>query len=243
MKKILSAIIISILFCFAKCNSAPKGNVLQNKDSVYSYKAATADGTGKFYFNREIAPVMGAANSAWLNRDEREKEENTDLAIKQIKLPPDAVIADIGAGTGYYTFKLAPKVPQGKVYAVEVQDEMIEYLDNNKKKFNSTNVEVVKGGSTSPNLPDNSVDLVIMVDVYHELQYPHEMLLAISKSLKSNGKILLIEYRGEDPCVHIKALHKTTVQQLNKELAANGFKLSYRSEVLLIQHFLLYEKN
>ncbi len=243
MKSVLSAVIIAIFFCSVKCNSVQKGALLQNKEAVYSYGTPGVEGTGKFYFDREIAPVMGVAGSAWLDRDERQKEENTNLAIEKIILPPDGVIADIGAGTGYYTFRLALKVPQGKVYAVEVQDKMLDYLNNNKRKFNSKNVEIVKGSTTSPNLPDNSVNLAIMVDVYHELEYPYEMLQAIRKSLKSNGKLLLIEYRGEDPSVPIKPLHKTTVQQLDKELGSNGFKLSYRGEFLPTQHFLMYQKN
>jgi ubiquinone/menaquinone biosynthesis C-methylase UbiE len=169
--------------------------------------------------------------------------ENTQLTIDKIDVPVNAVIADIGAGTGYYTFKLAPKVPQGKVYAIEIQDEMIAALNERKKKLKNANVEIIKGSVTSPNLPANSVDLAIMVDVYHELEYPVEMLVSIKKSLKKDGRLLLIEYKGEDPAVAIMPLHKTTVQQLNKELAANGFKLDYDGEFLPIQHFLMYKKN
>lgn len=185
---------------------------------------------------------MGASNSAWLDRNSRPTEENTQLAIDKITLPPTAVIADIGAGTGYYTFKLAPKVPKGKVYAVEIQDEMIALLNERKRKIKNTNVEVIKGSTTSPNLPDNAVDLALMVDVYHELEYPVEMLQAIKKSLKKDGQLLLIEYKGEDPGVAIRPLHKTTVAQLTKELEANGFKLNYDGEFMPIQHFLLFGK-
>jgi ubiquinone/menaquinone biosynthesis C-methylase UbiE len=151
-------------------------------------------------------------------------------------------VADIGAGTGYYSFRLAAKVPKGKVYAVEVQDEMIGYLKNKKKALKDSIVEIVKSSSLSPNLPDNSIDLAIMVDVYHELEFPKEMLQAIKMALRPGGKILLLEYRGEDPSVPIKALHKTTVAQLNRELMANGFQLNYKGDFLPIQHFLLYEK-
>ncbi|MBC7652289.1 MAG: class I SAM-dependent methyltransferase [Deinococcales bacterium] len=185
---------------------------------------------------------MGAAASNWLERDEREREENAKLAIDNINIPVTGVIADIGAGTGYYTFKLAKKVAKGKVYAVEVQDELIAYLKNKKLQLRDTIVEIIKSASRSPNLPDNSVDVAIMVDVYHELEYPHEMLQTIKKSLKPTGKILLIEYRGEDPAVAIKPLHKTTVAQLNKEMLANGFTLFSKGDFLPIQHFLLYEK-
>jgi ubiquinone/menaquinone biosynthesis C-methylase UbiE len=185
---------------------------------------------------------MGAAGSAWLDRDTRPQEENTQLAIDRIKVPPTATIADVGAGTGYYTFKLAPKVPQGKVYAVEIQDELIAELHKRKTQQNIKNIEVIKGSTMSPNLPDNSLDLVIMVDVYHELEYPVEVLRSIRQSLKPGGQILLIEYKGEDPAVAIKPLHKTTVAQLKKELGANGFKLSYNGQFMPIQHFLLFKK-
>lgn len=242
MKLYLCVSIITAFFCFAKCGSAQ--NVVDNqpKDSVYVFKTPTFDGTGKFYLGREIAPVMGASGAAWLERDERQKEENTNLAIEKISMPLDGVIADIGAGTGYYTFKLAAKFAKGKVYAVDVQDEMIQYLNENKKKGNTNNVEIVKGNEKSPNLPDSSIDIALMVDVYHELEYPKEMLQSIRRSLKNKGKILLIEYRGEDENVPIKPLHKTTVKQLNKEMEASGFKLFYEGEFLPIQHFLVYEK-
>lgn len=211
-------------------------------DSVYTYGAASQGGTGKFYMGREIAHVMGASNAAWLDRSSRPQEENTQLAIDKIAIAPTGVIADIGAGTGYYTFKLAPKVPKGKVYAIEIQDEMIAALNERKKKLNNTNVEVIKGTTTSVNVPENSVDLAIMVDVYHELEYPVEILESIKKSLKKDGELLLIEYKGEDSSVAIMPLHKTTVKQLNKELEANGFKLTYDGEFLPIQHFLIYKK-
>jgi ubiquinone/menaquinone biosynthesis C-methylase UbiE len=185
---------------------------------------------------------MGASNAEWLDRSSRPQEENTQLAIEKIKVAPTGIIADIGAGTGYYTFKLAPKVPKGKIYAVEIQDEMITALNERKKKLNNTNIEVIKGSTTSANLPANSIDLALMVDVYHELEYPVEMLGSIKNSLKKDGQLLLIEYKGEDPAVAIMRLHKTTVEQLNKELSANGFTLVYDGEFLPIQHFLVYKK-
>jgi ubiquinone/menaquinone biosynthesis C-methylase UbiE len=211
-------------------------------DSLYTHSTASSGGTGKLYMGREIARVIGPASVAWLDRDSRPREENTQLAIDKITLPPNAVIADIGAGTGYYTFKLAPKVPKGKVYAVEIQDEMIAVINEKKKNQNISNVEVIKGSFTSPNLPRNSIDLAIMVDVYHELEFPVEMLQEIKRALKKDGQLLLIEYKGEDPAVRIRPLHKTTVAQLNKELGANGFSLEYEGKFMPIQHFLIYKK-
>lgn len=185
---------------------------------------------------------MGAAGASWLDRDQRQEEENTALAIEKMNLSPSSVVADIGAGTGYYTFAIAKKVPNGLVYAVDIQDEMITYLEENKASANIENVEVIKGSERSPNLPDNAIDLAIMVDVYHELEYPREMLQALKKALKADGKILLLEYREEDPSIPIKPHHKMSITQVSKEMRANGFELDYDGEFLPIQHFLLYRK-
>ncbi|HRP58304.1 class I SAM-dependent methyltransferase [Agriterribacter sp.] len=231
------------LFFTTGCRSQQKQAALKPaKDSIYSSGDTSAGGTGKYYFGREIAHVMGPAGSAWLDRESRPQEENTALAIAKMNLSPSAVVADIGAGTGYYSFKLSEKVPEGKVYAVEIQDEMIAALKERKAVLRNRNVEIIKGSPMSPNLPDRSADLIVMVDVYHELEYPHEMLQSIKKALKKDGRLLLIEYRGEDPAVRIKPLHKTTIAQLNKELSANGFSLYYKGDFMPIQHFLLYEK-
>lgn len=210
--------------------------------SVYGRMTATYDGIGKTYFGREIAHVMGFGGAGWLERDERQEEENTALAISRLPISATSVVADIGAGTGYYTFRIAPKVPQGKVYAVDVQDESVAYLRKKAQELGLSNVEVVKGTSQSPNLPENTVDLAIMVDVYHELEYPHEMLQALRKALTPDGKILLLEYRAEDPTIPIKKLHKLSVAQATKEMKANGFKLVQRGDFLPIQHFLVYGK-
>lgn len=243
MKVSVIGIIIIVFFSFGKCNSSkqPRKSFV-NPQFNYSYKPRSANGTGKFYADREIAQVMGADGAAWLDRKDRQKEENSKLAIDKMDLFPTSVVADIGAGTGYYTFKIAEKVPLGKVYAVEIQDELIRYLNNQKNELGASNVEVIKGDSKSPHLPDSSIDLAIMIDVYHELEYPKEMMHDISKALKSNGKILLLEYRAEDPKIPILPLHKMSVEQTNKEMAANGFKLSEDGEFLPIQHFLLYQK-
>ena len=211
-------------------------------NSAYTFKAPTRDGTGKIYMGREISQVMGFAGRAWLERQSREQEESVSLAIKSLPINGSAVVADIGAGSGYYTFRIAPKVPQGKVYAVEIQDDAIAYLTKKSKELGFSNVETVKGSEANPNLPENAIDLAIMVDVYHELAYPKEMLTAIHNSLKADGKLLLLEYRGEDPTIQIKPLHKMTVKQVEKELNANGFQLVENGKFMTIQHFLVFEK-
>lgn len=213
------------------------------QDSAYTYKTATPDGTGKFYKGREIARVMSFEGAAWLERQSRDMEENTALAISKLPLTTTSVVADIGAGTGYYTFRIARKVPAGTVYAVEIQNDAVNYLKVRAGKLKSGNVIVVKGGEQSPNLPKQAVDLAIMVDVYHELLYPREMLQAIHRALKPNGKLLLLEYRAEDPKIEIKELHKTSILQLNQELGPNGFHLIDDGEFMPIQHFLVYGKN
>ncbi|HEX5025758.1 MAG TPA: class I SAM-dependent methyltransferase [Agriterribacter sp.] len=242
MKYIFLLVSVYLVFCAGGCHAQERGNEKTKPDSIYTYGKASPGGIGKFYFGREIAHVMGASGSDWLEREQRPGEENTQLAIEKMDISPGDVLADIGAGTGYYSFKLAGKVPRGKVYAVDIQDEMIAHLQNKKAALHSRNVEIIKGDTLSPNLPPGALDFAIMVDVYHELEYPHEMLQSIKKSLKKDGKILLMEYKGEDPEVRIKPLHKTTVQQLNKELAANGFRLFYQYDGLPIQHLLMYEQ-
>ncbi len=224
------------------CIPQKHGQRTARQEDFYTHGKASADGTGKFYMGREIAQVMGFSGAQWLERDTRQKEENVKLALENLPIKANSVVADIGAGTGYYTFRIAPKVPQGKVYAVELQNEAINFLKNKSKQLKLNNVEVIKGTEQSLNLPENSIDLAMMVDVYHELSYPHEYLQALRRSLKPDGKLLLLEYRGEDLNVPIKELHKTTVAQDNKELAANGFKLVQDKEFLPIQHFLVYGK-
>ncbi|MES2807452.1 MAG: class I SAM-dependent methyltransferase [Bacteroidota bacterium] len=218
-------------------------NAQKPDKSTCTYKTATPDGIGKFYMGREIAHVMGFEGAAWLERDTREQEENTKLAVSKMPVKATDVVADIGAGTGYYTFPIAAKLPQGKVYAVEIQQSAIDYLKQHAKDLGLNNVTVIKSTASSPNLPEASIDLAFMVDVYHELAYPQEMLQAVKRALKPGGKLLLIEYRAEDPTVEIKPLHKMSVAQVSKELKANGFSLISKGDFLPIQHFLLYQKD
>lgn len=211
-------------------------------DTAYTYKTPHPDGTGKLYLGREIAHVMGAGGAGWLERSTRQQEEDADAAIAAMPLQPASTVADIGAGTGYYTFRLARRVPQGRVYAVEIQDEFVASLKARTRQEGAANVTVTKGTETTPNLPDTAVDLAIMVDVYHELAYPQELLRALHKALKPNGYLLLLEYRAEDPSIPIKELHKLSVAQAKKELAANGFVLAEKKDFLPIQHYLLFRK-
>ena len=193
--------------------------------------------------DREIAHVMGAGGAGWLERAEREKEEGIAKVLKALPVTDSSVVADIGAGTGYYSFKIAKKVFAGHVYAVDIQDEMLTYMRHIIAEEDYKNVTVVKGTEKTPNLADSSIDLAIMVDVYHELEYPHEMLQNLRTALKPAGLILLLEYKGEDPSIPIKELHKMTIQQAEKEMAANGFVRITQNVRLPIQHFLLFGKS
>lgn len=239
-----SILFISTLFSFGTCK--PSTNNPQTKlknDTTYTFGNRSSDGIGKYYLGREISFIMSAEGAEWLERNNRQQEENTKLAIEKMQLTPQSVVADIGAGTGYYTFAIAAKINEGKIFAVEIQDEMIKYLNDKKISKGIKNIDVIKGIDKSPNLPEKSVDLAIMVDVYHELEFPHEMLQAIKRSLKTDGKILLLEFKAEDPSIAIRPHHKMSVKQANKEMVANGFKLVYDGEFLPIQHFLLYNND
>lgn len=226
---------LSVLLCVLSCMIT-----CAQQDTAYVYKSPSRDGTGKFYFGREIAKIMDASGSDWLERPQRAKQENTDEIVKSMQLDPATVVADVGAGTGYYTFRISPLVPDGKVFAVEIQEELITKLNDKKKERDIKNVEVIRGDTNTTNLPANSVDLALMVDVYHELSWPREIIRSISKSLKPGGRLVLVEYKGEDPTIGIKPLHKTTVAQLTLELASMGFKLERRVDSLPIQHFLVF---
>lgn len=243
MQTFLLSASTTVILLSGRCGNTAAPAVSQ-QDSIYTYtyKTPHPDGTGKVYMGREIAHVMSADGADWLERSTRQQEEDADAAIAALPLTPAGTVADLGAGTGYYTFRMVRRVPQGKVYAVEVQDEFITALKDRVKKEGASNVAVVKGSETTPNLPDTSIDLAIMVDVYHELAYPQEMLRALHKALRRNGGLLLLEYRAEDPSIPIKALHKLSVAQAKKELGANGFVLAEKKDFLPIQHYLLFRK-
>jgi ubiquinone/menaquinone biosynthesis C-methylase UbiE len=200
------------------------------------------DGIGKFYMGREIAHVMGFQGAEWLERPERRDEERPDQVVEQMKLKPSDVVADVGAGTGYFAFRISRVVTKGKVFAVDIQPEMLDIIENRKKQLKVENVVALRGSETDAKLPENSVDVALMVDVYHEFAYPREMMLSLIKALKRGGRLVQIEYRGEDPDVPIKRLHKMTVEQCRKEMAAVGLAWKETKNFLPQQHFIVYEK-
>src|SRR5579864_7302089 len=200
-------------------------------------------GTGKFYMGREIAQVMGPGGIPWLDRQEREDQEKPTLVIEALKLRGGETVADVGAGSGYFTFRIARKVgPAGKVLAVEIQDEMIATLRQRIAEQKVPNVELIKGSERDPRLPAKDVDIVLMVDVYHELSFPYEVMTAIRKALKPGGRVVFVEYRKEDPAVAIKELHKMAVDQLKKEMGAVRLTYIRTVETLPLQHIVIFEK-
>lgn len=216
----------------------------QLKAEISSYLSAPSspDGIGKIFMGREIAQVMGHPGIGWLERTDREKEEAPTKAISLLNLAPNAVIADIGAGSGYYSFMISPLVPLGKVIAVDIQQEMLDYLSKEADARKITNVEPHLGTIESIQLPDNTLDAVLFVDAYHEFSHPAEMLKSIHSALKPGGKIYLLEYRAEDPNVPIKNLHKMSAAQAIKEFDAIGFTFVENKPDLPWQHFLVFKK-
>ena len=201
------------------------------------------NGTGRFYLGREIAQVMGPGGMDWLDRPEREDQEHPEVVIHAMSLHGGEVVADLGAGSGYFTFRLAAKVGKtGKVLAVEIQDEMLAALRQRAGELGVTNVEVVKGTATDPQLPAAGVDLVLMVDVYHELAYPFEVMTKVRAALKPGGRVVFVEYRKEDPRVPIKEVHKMSVEQLEKEMTVVGLVHIRTVGSLPSQHIVIFAK-
>lgn len=217
-------LLLFFLPVFTGC-SAQQNPSAQAEADPYTYQSPSRNGTGKYYLGREISYVMGHLAASWLERPEREREENVSQAIENMGIQPDEHIADIGAGSGYYTFRMARQVPEGKVYAVDLQPEMLSIMRNKISQEGIKNVALVQGSEISPQLAENSVDLVIMVDVYHELSHPREIMQEIVKVLKPDGRFVLLEYRMEDPQVPIKLLHKMSEKQAVEEMKSVGLRL------------------
>lgn len=221
--------------------------LLHAKDSSTAYTFSEnhhPDGIGKFFKDREIAKVMGHQAAGWLERPEREQEERTDLLLDSLNLKSGETIADIGAGSGYFSWRMAQKiVPEGKVFAVEIQQEMLDLISRNMARRGVSNVLPILGTTQSPKLPAHSVDTILMVDVYHEFDFPMEMLQSMTQSLKRGGRIVWVEFRAEDPAVRIKPLHKMSVDQVRKEAAVcPELQFERTIDVLPQQHIIIFKK-
>ncbi len=211
-------------------------------EPLYKTGRATADGIGKFYYGREIAAFMTHEGAAWLERREREAEEKPELLIKALQLRQGDVVADIGCGTGYYTWRLAREVGErGIVYGVEIQQQMLELFDIKMRERGALNTSGILGTPQDPNLPEK-VDVVLMVDVYHEMSHPAEMMEAICQYLKPNGRLVIVEYRAGDPLVPIKPLHKMTEAQIRKEMVELPLDYVETVHTMPMQHMLIFRR-
>ena len=209
----------------------------------YKRTEASRDGIGKVYMGREIAGVMGWQAAGWLEREEREREERSSMLVRKLDLKPGMVIADVGAGTGYFSRRFAEQVgPTGRIYAVDVQPEMLRLLHALAQGAAFSHIHPILGTVENVKLPPSSVDLAIMIDVYHELEYPYEMLASIMRSLKPDGRVVFVEYRAEDESVPIKPLHKMSIVQIKRETRPHGLELIDSIRGLPWQHVLVFRK-
>ena len=231
-----------LLFSFLFISNKSFSQELIQED-YYTFKRGDYNGIGKWYMGREIAYVMGFQGIGWLERSEREKEENVSSLIKNMKIKSNEVIADIGAGSGYHAFRIASLVTNGLVYAVDIQPEMLMAIEKTKEFKKVENIKTILGTEKTVELPKNSVDKILMVDVYHEFSFPVEMINSIKNALKPNGELFLIEYRAEDLKVPIKRIHKMTEEQAVKEMKAAGLVLKENIDNLPWQHCMVFIKN
>lgn len=236
MKSLCRALLLFVVCTLVHADPAPapRYETRRNHDP---------DGIGKLYLGREIAQVMGPGGILWLDRDERETEERPQLMIDALEIKPGQTIADLGAGSGYYSFRIAPLVgPSGRVLAIDIEPAMLRVIDERARREHVANVQTLRSSEQDPLLPANSVDLLFMVDVYHELAYPYEVMQKVRAALKPDGRVALIEFRAEDPAVQIKPLHKMSERQIIKELTAAGFRHVKTVRTLPIQHLVIFAK-
>ncbi len=230
----------AFLLVLAFALPAPAGEPAPDR---YAAVQASADGIGKVYLGREIARVMSFHGAEWLERPERVEEERPELLLSALELKPGMTVADIGAGTGYYSWRMAQRVGAGgTVYAVDIQPEMIRLLEQQMSKRGAANVKALLGTPTDPGLPPAGIDLALMVDVYHELEYPYEMLAAVVRALKPGGRLVFVEFRAGDAAVPIKALHTMTDAQVRKEAAVHALEWVKTASDLPWQNAVVFRK-
>jgi ubiquinone/menaquinone biosynthesis C-methylase UbiE len=226
--------LLTLLLCLLQTPEKPRYEFRRDHDP---------NGIGKFYMGREIARVMGHEGAGWLERPEREKEEHPTKLIRALKLKYGDVVADIGAGSGYHAFRMAPLVGlKGKILAVDIQPEMLALIRKKAEQTEIHNVEPVLGKIDDPRLPDESVDLILMVDVYHEFSHPYEMTAKMLKALKPGGRIVFVEFRMEDPKVPIKLVHKMSERQVRREMEVFPLQHVETVKTLPWQHIIIFQK-
>ena len=238
-------IIVPLALILGACSpQAPAGNsAAADSGSVYSQGPASRGGTGKYYMGREIAWTMSHLGASWLDREDREAEERTDLLLNALPFGPDSHIADIGAGSGYFTLPIAAELGEGRVYAVDIQPEMLDIIAAKAARDGlEESIELVLAKERSPALPEDRIDLAFMVDAYHEFAWPREVMTDLYGSMRPGGKVVLIEYRAEDPSIPIIPVHKMTADQVILELTAIGFEFVENRDLLPQQHFLVFRR-
>ena len=199
--------------------------------------------TPKTFNGRVIAPAMSYQGAGWLERPDREATEQPEQVLDALNITPGSTVADIGAGTGYFSLRLAKRVsPQGRVLATDIQPQMLELLDENRRAAGVGNIEPILCTPTDAKLPEGQLDLALMVDVYHELAYPEETMAQVRRALKPDGRLVLVEYRGEDARVPIKPEHKMTLAQVRSEIEPMGFRLQEVFEFLVHQRVIVFKK-
>lgn len=233
-----------LLFSLAAPQLALAQDVAEQQQTDTTNDTTEAPPAPPEYLGRRIAQTMHYAGAPWLVRESREREEECSKLLQALKISPGQTVCDLGCGNGFYTLKLAKLVgPKGTVWAVDIQPEMLDLLDERATARGVTNLRPTLGTVTSPNLPKGKLDLLLLVDVYHEFSHPKEMLTAIRASLKPTGRVALVEYRSEDPEVPIKRLHKMSQKQVMKEYQANGFKLVGQYDELPWQHVFFFARD
>lgn len=236
---IICAFAVAAAIAGCATDTPPSSDAYPYKDEVSTDSA----GTGRMYLGREIAAVTPHRGGAeWLERPTRENAELPDRLVQNMDLRASDVVADIGAGTGYFTFRIASRVRSGRVYAVDIQPQMLADIQARRDSLGMRNVETVLGTEKTPNLPAQSIDVALMVAAYHEFYYPWEMMTSIVEALKPGGKVILIEYRGEDETLEVNRLHRLTQAQARRELEAVGLVFRYSRDILPQQHFMVFEK-
>ena len=239
MNKNLILLSLSV-FCFSL--GVTESSIAAEHPGYVEAPERRTTGIGKFYMGREISFVMGHQAAAWLNRPGRIQEEMPDEVVANMSLNPNDVVADIGAGSGYFSFRIAKLVPDGKVFAVDIQPEMLQLIEGQKTQDGVNNIEGVLGEIDNPNLPPNSIDAAIMVDAYHEFSHPFEMIDGLYNALRPGGRIFLLEYRGEDASVPIRPLHKMTEEQVVREMSVFGLDWTDTLDFLPWQHMMIFTK-
>ncbi len=243
------ALVAVLIFLFSR-RSQPEDQIetaaeepaTDKEDSYYTTRPHSEDGIGKFYQGREIAKAMNHSTIDWLEHPGRDSQEDPNTVIDLIDINPADVIADIGAGSGYYTFRLAKKHPRARVVAIDIQEETLGFLEQRIAQLNSQNIITHLGKTDHIDLPPTSIDAALIVDAYHEFSHPYEIMTSLVASLRPEGRIFLVEPRAEDPNSEIKPLHKMTQAQIKREMAFVGLEWIQTHDDLPQQHFMVFRK-